>query len=73
MLVVNISSDYLGIYLFGNLESVAFASTLTFLSGMLFGYYQLKKHLGLNFRNIIVNGWDEFIHWSFKVLKINGN
>ncbi|MFY8020009.1 MAG: oligosaccharide flippase family protein [Bacteroidia bacterium] len=73
MLVVNVSADYLGIYLFGNLESVAFASTLTFLSGMLFGYYQLNKHLGLNFRNIIVNGWDEFIHWSFKVLKINGN
>jgi O-antigen/teichoic acid export membrane protein len=73
MLVVNISADYLGIYLFGNLESVAFASTLTFLSGMLFGYYQLNKHLGLNFKNILVFGWDEFLHWSFKVLKINGN
>jgi O-antigen/teichoic acid export membrane protein len=73
MLVVNISADYLGIYLFGNLESVAFASTLTFLSGMLFGYYQLNKHLGLNFKNILVFGWDEFLNWSFKVLKINGN
>lgn len=73
MLVVNISADYLGIYLFGNLESVAFASTLTFTSGMLFGYYQLRKHLGLSFKNILVYGWDELIHWSFKILKINGN
>lgn len=58
-LAVNIIGDYIGISLFGNLESVAFVSTVTFLSGMAFGYYQLKIHLGIRLENVMKFGWEE--------------
>ncbi len=61
-LTVNIIGDYLGILIFGNLESVAFVSTLTFIAGMLFGYYQLKKAIGVSFRNVIRFGWIEYVN-----------
>lgn len=58
-LAVNITGDYIGISLFGNLESVAFVSTVTFLSGMAFGYYQLNIHLGIRLENVMKFGWHE--------------
>lgn len=58
-LAVNISGDYVGIAIFGNLESVAFVSTATFMAGMAFGYYQLNKHMGIRFSNVLVYGWQE--------------
>ena len=60
-LAVNIIGDYLGILIFGNLESVAFVSTATFIAGMIFGYSQLNKHLGVSFKNVLVLGWGELI------------
>jgi len=59
-LAVNIIGDYLGILVFGNLESVAFVSTATFVAGMAFGYYQLNKQMGIRFSNVISFGWYEF-------------
>lgn len=60
MLAVNIAGDYLGIYVFGNLQSVAFVSTATFIAGMFYGYIQLKKHMGIRFSNVFILGWAEF-------------
>lgn len=66
-LAVNIVGDFLGIMIFGNLESVAFVSTATFIAGMAFGYSQLNKHMGIKFSNVIKYGWIEF---KFKSLSI---
>jgi O-antigen/teichoic acid export membrane protein len=69
-LFVNIVGDYLAILIFGNLESVALVSTLTFIAGMIFGYYQLNKHMGIEFKNVLVYGWIEFSGHILKILKL---
>jgi O-antigen/teichoic acid export membrane protein len=69
-LFVNIVGDYLAILIFGNLESVALVSTLTFIAGMIFGYYQLNKHMGIKFKNVLVYGWIEFSGHILKILKL---
>ncbi|MCF8425929.1 MAG: oligosaccharide flippase family protein [Bacteroidia bacterium] len=69
-LAVNIIGDYLGIMIFGNLESVAFVSTATFVAGVLFGYYQLNKHMGIQFKNVLVFGWTEFRNKSLEIIKL---
>lgn len=73
MLAVNVSGDYLGILIFGNLHSVAIVSTLTFLAGMLFGYYQLKKYTGIRFPYVLSEGWKEFIFWIKKLVNKHGS
>lgn len=45
MLATNVSFDFIGIHLFGNINGVALATLFTFLSGVFFGYYWLKKYL----------------------------
>jgi O-antigen/teichoic acid export membrane protein len=70
MLFVNISGDFIGIALFGNVESVAVVSTATFLAGMIYGYIQLKKHMGVSFRNLLVLGWIDYKGYIFRILKI---
>jgi peptidoglycan biosynthesis protein MviN/MurJ (putative lipid II flippase) len=69
-LFVNIVGDCLAILLFGNLESVALVATLTFMAGMIFGYYQLNKHMGIKFKNVLVYGWIEFSGHILKILKL---
>ncbi len=68
MVLVNVVGDCIGILIFGNLEAVAFVSTLTFLAGVVFGYYHLKKHLGIRIRNVFIYGWDEFKFWTKKII-----
>lgn len=68
-LAVNITGDYLGILIFGNLQSVAFVSTATFLAGVLFGYGQLRTHLGVSLKNIFVLGWQEFVGRTMEVIR----
>jgi O-antigen/teichoic acid export membrane protein len=68
MVLVNVVGDCVGILIFGNLEAVAFVSTLTFLAGVIFGYYHLKKHLGIRIRNVFYYGWDEFKFWTKKII-----
>jgi O-antigen/teichoic acid export membrane protein len=68
-LAVNVVGDYIGIAIFGNLESVAFVSTATFLAGMAFGYYQLNKHMGIKFNNVLRYGWQEVKIRSLNILK----
>ncbi|MBP7510426.1 MAG: oligosaccharide flippase family protein [Bacteroidia bacterium] len=67
-LAVNIVGDFLAIMIFGNLESVAFISTATFIAGMAFGYTQLNKHMGIKFSNVLIFGWNEFKIKSLSIL-----
>lgn len=59
MLIVNITGDFIGIYLFHNLYGVAIASLFTFLTGAIFGYWQLKKHLNFTISDIFTLGYRE--------------
>jgi O-antigen/teichoic acid export membrane protein len=56
MLAVNISGDFLGIYLFHNIYGIAVASIFTFVVGVGYGYWELKKLLDFNFIDIIESG-----------------
>ncbi|HVW97012.1 MAG TPA: oligosaccharide flippase family protein [Mucilaginibacter sp.] len=59
MLVVNIAGDFAGIFIFHNLYGVALASIFTFLSGVLYGYWVLKKHLNFSISGIFKMGFLE--------------
>jgi len=59
MLIVNIAGDFAGIFIFHNLYGVALASILTFLSGVLYGYWILKKHLNFTMLGILKMGFIE--------------
>lgn len=70
MLFVNVTGDFIAIALFNNVESVAFVSTATFIAGMIFGYYQLNKHMNISFKNLLKLGWMDYKGYIFKILKI---
>lgn len=59
MLIVNIVADVLGLVIFHNIYGVALASILTFTTGVIYGYWALKKHLTFNIRDIFVLGYTE--------------
>ncbi|HEY2581414.1 MAG TPA: polysaccharide biosynthesis C-terminal domain-containing protein, partial [Mucilaginibacter sp.] len=61
MLVVNIMGDFIGIHLTHNLYGVAFSSIFTFLAGIFYGYWMLKKNLEFKMRDIITLGFNETI------------
>ncbi len=69
-LAVNVIGDIIGLYFFGNLQSVAIVSTATFVVGVLFGYMQLNKYLGVKFSNVMRLGWFEFKTKSLSVINI---
>ncbi|MDF2431593.1 MAG: hypothetical protein JWP44_1224 [Mucilaginibacter sp.] len=59
MLVVNVAGDFIGIYFFHNIYGVAVASIFTFLAGVFYGYWILKKHLEFTMADIIKLGLTE--------------
>jgi O-antigen/teichoic acid export membrane protein len=59
MLVVNVVGDFIGIYLTHNLYGVAASSIFTFLAGIIYGYWALKKNLNFKFRDIFKIGLTE--------------
>ncbi|MDB5139433.1 MAG: Polysaccharide biosynthesis protein [Mucilaginibacter sp.] len=59
MLIVNIVGDFIGIYFFHNIYGVAVASIFTFLAGVFYGYWILKKHLEFTMADIIKLGFTE--------------
>ncbi len=59
MLVINVVGDFAGIWLLHNIYGVAIASIPTFLFGVLFGYYSLKKFLPVSFKGIFSTGFAE--------------
>ena len=59
MLATNIIFDFTGIYLFGNINGVALATLFTFLSGVGFGYYWLRKYLDFTLLSFFTVGFSE--------------
>jgi len=60
MLAVNIIGDIFCLKVFGNLESIAIVSTMTFITGVLFAYYYLYKYLNLQITSVFAGGYSEF-------------
>lgn len=59
MLAVNVVGDFVGIYLTHNLYGVALSSIFTFLTGVIYGYWMLKKNLQFKLRDIFKLGLSE--------------
>jgi len=59
MLIVNVTGDFVGIFIFHSLYAVAIASLFTFFAGAVFGYWALKKHLKFTIRDIFSIGYRE--------------
>ena len=59
MLTVNITGDFVGIYLTHNLYGVALSSIFTFLTGIIYGYWVLKRNLNFKLRDIFKLGLSE--------------
>ncbi|MEO6978464.1 MAG: oligosaccharide flippase family protein [Mucilaginibacter sp.] len=59
MLVVNVAGDFAGIAIFHNLYGVAIASIFTFLAGVIYGYWVLRKYLNFTMFGIIKMGFVE--------------
>lgn len=76
MLAVNVIGDFVGIYLTHNLYGVALSSIFTFLTGIIYGYWVLKKNLQFKMRDIFKLGLvetraitvDMFTRFSGKVI-----
>lgn len=59
MLVVNVIGDFVGLYLMHSIYGVAIASILTFVAGILYGYWAIKKYLNFSMIDIFVVGFAE--------------
>lgn len=59
MLATNVVFDFTGIYVFGNINGVALATLFTFLSGVIFGYYWLRKYLEFSLTGFFAIGFSE--------------
>ncbi|WP_435357020.1 oligosaccharide flippase family protein [Emticicia sp. SJ17W-69] len=59
MLFTNVLFDFIGIHLFGNINGVALATLFTFLSGVFFGYFWLKKYLDFTIFGFFTVGFGE--------------
>ncbi|HEY5327383.1 MAG TPA: oligosaccharide flippase family protein [Mucilaginibacter sp.] len=56
MLTVNVVGDFIGIYITHSIYGVALASIFTFLIGILYGYWMLKKFLNFTLMDIVKVG-----------------
>lgn len=59
MLGVHVTGTFLGVLIFKNLYGIAFFGPLTVISGVLYGYYELKKRIDYSIREILSIGWQE--------------
>lgn len=59
MLLVNVSGDILAIHFAGDIWAVAVVSILTFLTGVVFGNYILKKHLNHSIKETLITGFKQ--------------
>lgn len=59
MLVVKVGGNLLVIYTIGEVWAVAVASFLTFITGVIFGIYFLKRYLDFSVRRLIMRGFTE--------------
>jgi O-antigen/teichoic acid export membrane protein len=62
MLIVNVTGDIIAITYFGNIGSIAAVSILTFLTGVIFGNYFLKKYLNHSIKETLKTGFTTMKH-----------
>lgn len=62
MLLVNVTGDLIAIHYFGNIGSVAVVSILTFLTGVIFGNFFLKKYLHHSITETLKTGFTTMMH-----------
>jgi O-antigen/teichoic acid export membrane protein len=62
MLLVNVTGDLLAIHYIGNIWGVAAVSILTFITGVIFGNYFLKKYLNHSVRETVITGFKATLH-----------
>jgi O-antigen/teichoic acid export membrane protein len=74
MLAVNVVGDFVGIYLTHNLYGVALSSIFTFLTGIIYGYWILKRNLHFKLRDIFKLGITETKLLTIEIIaKLNRN
>jgi O-antigen/teichoic acid export membrane protein len=56
MLIVNVVGDFVGIFITHNLYGVALSSIFTFLVGIIYGYWMLKKYLNFTMMDVFKSG-----------------
>ena len=61
MLIVNVIGDFVGIYLTHSLYGVALASIVSFIAGVIYGYWALKRNLKFKIRDVLALGFNETI------------
>ena len=59
MVAVNIATDFLGIYITGNVYGIAFATVFPILTGTIIGYWALNKYSKFGYWSIFKTGFDE--------------
>lgn len=69
MLGINIVTDFAGIAIFHNIYGVVFAGFITNMSGLIFGYVQLRKHVHYTIGGILSTGYYESKALVLKLLK----
>jgi O-antigen/teichoic acid export membrane protein len=73
MLAINVITDFIGIYIFKNVYGIAIATVFPVLTGVVVGYWYLKKYLKFSFKDIYVLGYQEaeiFTKLTLKKLKL---
>jgi len=65
MLTANIVGDFLGVWIFGNIYGVAFATILPILTGMIISYHWLQKYMKFALWDVYKIGWLE-TQWLIK-------
>ena len=69
MLGVNVLGDIVCIHYFGNVNSVAANSFLTFVVGIVFGDLVLRKYLKFSYKTMIKEAWDGLKKVYCRILK----
>ena len=59
MLFVKIVSNFVCIYLIGNIYGVPLSGLITMIAGLVFGYVQLKKYMDFSIKEILKSGYYE--------------
>jgi O-antigen/teichoic acid export membrane protein len=60
MLAANIITDFIGIYVFGNVYGVALASIFPLIIALAVGYYALQRYEPFSFIGVFTTGFQEF-------------
>ena len=68
MLLVKIISNFVCIYLLGNIYGVPLSGLFTMVAGLGFGYYHLRKYMDFNIPDILKSGFYELKVLGKKVL-----